>query len=118
MRIFHNFGIFRQEKSQEKRNEISSEQISNWMEYVETRAKELPEKLKISQTIESELKDGWVRSCNRENKKVPMSKMLDFHYELASKYKMRVPIDPKNLAQMIHPHYGYLAEMPVFYKQI
>jgi len=59
------------------------------------------------------LKDAWKRTTEREKNIIPLSKMLDLHYELATKHKMRVPIDPKNLAQMIHPHYGYLTHMPV-----
>ncbi len=83
------------------------------MDYVETRSKELPENLRISNIVEQEVRDAWNRSCPRDSTKIPMPKMIDFHYELATKYKMRVPIDPKNLAQMIHPHYGYLMNMPV-----
>lgn len=73
----------------------------------------LPEKLKMHHLIEEELKDTWVRTTERDNDKLPLHKMLVLHYDLATKYKMRIPIDPKNLAQMIHPHYGYLISMPV-----
>ena len=83
------------------------------MLYVEARSKVLPEKLKITSFIEEELKDAWSRSTDRGSKSLALNKMLEMHYELAIKYKMRIPIDPKNLTQMIHPHYGYLINMPV-----
>ena len=83
------------------------------MEYAEKRAKQLPEKLKVTPTVYNEVKDSWNRYSDRETHKMKLENMLDFHYKLGTLYKMRVPIDPKNLAQMVHPHYGYLASMPV-----
>lgn len=34
--------------------------------------------------------------------------MVDFHHDFAKKFKFRVPLHPKNMQQMIHPHFGYL----------
>ena len=100
-------------RSQEKREYIAKEEIDLWMDYAEKRAEQLPDKLKFTYHIEEEVKDVWNRNSDRDTKRVALNKMLDLHYELGCKYKMRVPIDPKNLSQMIHPHYGYLANMPV-----
>jgi hypothetical protein len=34
--------------------------------------------------------------------------MLAYHHDYAKKLKFKVPLHPKNLMQMIHPHYGYI----------
>jgi len=40
---------------------------------------------------------------------MPASKLVDFHAAFAQKYKFRVPIHPRNLAQVIYPYQGYMA---------
>eukprot|EP00826_Nyctotherus_ovalis_P011205 TRINITY_DN12928_c0_g1_i12.p1 TRINITY_DN12928_c0_g1~~TRINITY_DN12928_c0_g1_i12.p1 ORF type:complete len:247 (-),score=63.98 TRINITY_DN12928_c0_g1_i12:123-863(-) len=106
------FIMNRKARTQEERNEIAEQEIAKWLDYVEMRSKELPEKLKINPLMEKEMRFVWVRTTELEKKAIPLSKMLDLHYAVATKYKMRIPVDPKNLAQMIHPHYGYLISMP------
>jgi hypothetical protein len=39
---------------------------------------------------------------------VPVSEITDMHHELSKRFKFRLPVHPKNLLQLIHPHYGYL----------
>ena len=73
----------------------------------------MPAKLQIKKNIEEELKDIFPRFTDRETQRVALSKMLDFHHEYGQRYRVRIHIDPKNLAQMVHPHYGYLASLPV-----
>lgn len=34
--------------------------------------------------------------------------MIDLHNDFAKKFNFKVPLHPKNLQQMIHPHFGYL----------
>jgi hypothetical protein len=34
--------------------------------------------------------------------------IVDFHGEYAKKFYFKIPLHPKNLFQMIHPHAGYL----------
>lgn len=40
--------------------------------------------------------------------KVKSEELVDFHSDFSKKFKFRVPLHPRNLMQMIHPHYGYL----------
>ena len=40
--------------------------------------------------------------------KVKSEEMVDFHYDYVEKFKFTIPLHPKNIMQMIHPHYGYL----------
>ena len=35
--------------------------------------------------------------------------MTDLHHDYSKKFNFRVPLHPKNLQQMIHPHFGYLS---------
>lgn len=34
--------------------------------------------------------------------------MIEFHNEYSKNFGFKIPIAPKNLFQMIHPHGGYL----------
>lgn len=34
------------------------------------------------------------------------------HGDFSKSFSFRVPLHPKNLAQIIHPHWGYMASMP------
>ena len=38
--------------------------------------------------------------------------MIDSHALFAKNYKFMVPIHPKNLSQLVHPHWGYMSYMP------
>jgi len=39
---------------------------------------------------------------------VPSEKIIDVHQMFAGNFRFKVPIHPKNLAQIIHPHQGYM----------
>ena len=38
--------------------------------------------------------------------------MPDAHSMFAKGYTFNIPINPRNLSQLIHPHQGYMAAMP------
>jgi hypothetical protein len=40
--------------------------------------------------------------------KVKSEEMVDLHQDFAKKFKFKIPLHPRNLMQLIHPHYGYL----------
>jgi hypothetical protein len=40
--------------------------------------------------------------------RIKSEELVDYHHDYAKKFKFRIPLHPKNLMQMIHPHYGYL----------
>lgn len=46
---------------------------------------------------------------NRDTLKVKSADLIDFHAEFAKKFKFKVPLHPRNMAQLIHPFQGYLA---------
>jgi len=43
---------------------------------------------------------------------IPSSELVDFHGNFAKKFRFAVPIHARNLAQMIHPYWGYLSHFP------
>lgn len=43
---------------------------------------------------------------------VDASEIIDAHAMFSKTFTFKVPIHPKNLSQMIHPHQGYMASMP------
>ena len=43
---------------------------------------------------------------------IPSDEIVDFHGNFAKKFRFAVPIHARNLAQMIHPYWGYLSHVP------
>lgn len=54
------------------------------------------------------LRDNFDRFKDRKTHAIKSEEMVDFHHDFAKKFKFRVPLHPKNMQQMIHPHFGYL----------
>lgn len=44
--------------------------------------------------------------------RVSASDVIDAHGMFSKTFQFKVPIHPKNLSQMIHPHQGYMVSMP------
>lgn len=55
------------------------------------------------------LKDAFERFRDRTTAKVPSEKITDAHAQFATTFKFKLPINPKNLAQIINPYQGYMA---------
>ena len=49
---------------------------------------------------------------HRDTLAIASSELVEFHGNFAKKFKFAVPIHALNLAQMIHPYWGYLAHFP------
>lgn len=105
---------FRKERSLAGRVQIAAAEFGAWKGYLDSRkeqiASEMPEYHIDPKTL-SMLKDQFDRLKHRETIGVPGPELIDFHAAFANKFPFTVPIHPRNLAQMIHPHQGYLAAM-------
>lgn len=55
------------------------------------------------------LKDSFDRFRERSSACVPTEKITDVHQLFASHFRFKVPIHPRNLAQIINPFQGYMA---------
>lgn len=49
---------------------------------------------------------------NRDSQRVDAPDLIDVHASFSKTFTFKVPINPRNLSQMIHPHQGYMASMP------
>ena len=58
------------------------------------------------------MKESFDRLRNRDTQCVDSSDVIDSHALFAKNYKFMVPIHPKNLSQLVHPHWGYMSSMP------
>ena len=64
---------------------------------------------KIDDGTNALLSEFFDRFKDRKTFTVHSSKMTKFHGEFSKRWEFRVPLHPKNTAQLIHPFYGYLA---------
>ena len=105
---------FRRTESLEERAEIGKEELAHWLQYVERR-KEVVSKLPeawIEPNSARLLKEAFDRMRDRNTGLVMAPDLVDVHGSFAQTFKFKVPIHPRNLSQMIHPHQGYMANMP------
>lgn len=65
--------------------------------------------LHIDEKTKLLLKEQFDRLKHRDTLGIPSSEIVDFHGSFAKKFRFAVPIHARNLAQMIHPYWGYLA---------
>ena len=92
------------------RKQMAKEEFDAWNAYLEGRKEELKSNtdFQIDQKDLSLLKENFDRFKDRKTHAVKSEEMVDFHHDFAKKFKFRVPLHPKNMQQMIHPHFGYL----------
>jgi hypothetical protein len=58
------------------------------------------------------LRENFDRYKDRKTHSLKAEELVDFHHDYSKKFKLRIPLHPKNLQQLIHPHFGYLASFP------
>ena len=88
---------------------MAKEEFDAWTSYLEERRTALPKPdYEIDQKDFSLLKEHFDRFKDRKTHAVKSEDLVEFHYDFSKKFKFRVPLHPKNMQQMIHPHFGYL----------
>jgi len=95
------------------RKQMAKEEFDLWTGYLETRKQALPDPdYRIEDKDLSLLRENFDRFKDRKLHGVKSEDLVDFHHDFAKKFKFRVPLHPKNMQQMIHPHFGYLCNFP------
>jgi len=101
---------FRRTQDVTARKQISKEEFDAWTGYLELRRAVLPKPdFVIDEKEMSLLKENFDRFKDRKTHAIKAEDLVEFHHDYSKKFKFRVPLHPKNLQQMIHPHFGYLA---------
>jgi hypothetical protein len=103
---------FRQTKDIGQRKKIATEELQSWKNYVETRRGDLPQEFEFTDKMKENFKQSWDIIKNRHENTLQPSKILKVHEEYVKLFKFEIPIDAKNLARLVHPHYAYLASYP------
>lgn len=88
---------------------MAKEEFDAWNEYLEIRREALPKPdFEIDQKDLSLVREQFDRLKDRKTHAIKSEELVEFHYDFARKFKFRIPLHPKNMQQMIHPHFGYL----------
>ena len=101
-------------KGQEAQKQMAKEELEHWLTYVERRKEQcesMPE-TRIDDSAKRLLRESFDRMRSRDTQRVAATDVTDAHATFAKGYTFRVPINPRNLSQLIHPHQGYMASMP------
>lgn len=94
-----------------KRRLLASKEMEAWLAFIDARKDQLKNNpdFTIDAATLVKLKDCFDRHRDRTTARVPSEKIIDVHQMFAGNFRFKVPIHPRNLAQIIHPHYGYMA---------
>ena len=97
------------EESEKK--EIAGEEIRAWLGFLEARKEMLKDNkdFTINPVVHRLLKESFDRERDRKNAKVPSKALVDLHGNFSKVYKLAIPIHPRNLSQIVHPHQGYMS---------
>lgn len=58
------------------------------------------------------IKEQFDRLKHRDTHKLDGMGLIKMHASFADKFEFRIPLHPKNLAQLIHPYQAYLCNFP------
>ena len=99
------------EKDHTARKEIAGEQMKAWLSFLEARKEMLKDNPNFQFNIDTQkmLKESFDRMRDRRTTLVKAKDLIEMHGKFAKVFKLRIPIHPHNLAQMLHPHKGYMA---------
>jgi len=100
-------------KDVQARKQMAKEEFDLWHGYLEARKAVLPSPdYHIEDKDLSLLRENFDRFKDRKTHAVKSEDLVEFHHDFSKKFKFRVPFHPKNMQQMIHPHFGYLCNFP------
>lgn len=98
-----------EEEDLEKRRSLAKKELDAWEKYIDARWDEMPDYMKISKRSEAFLEDFFPRFTERLGTKLKAERVLEFHHQIVkSNNYFEVPLHGKNMAQLVHPYWGYL----------
>lgn len=101
-------------KDPEERRSIAKQEIEAWKQYVDSRWDEMPDYMKISKRSVTFLNDHFPRFTERLGTNLKAERVLEFHHSIVDSDRyFNVPLHGKNLAQLVHPYWGYLQQFRV-----
>ena len=105
---------FRNQFNIAAKQSIAQQELQHWLTYFD-RKKEMLQKQPefwIEDSSVHLLKEAFDRMRNRDTSCVNAPDLIEVHGNFAKAFQFKVPINPRNLSQLIHPHQGYMASMP------
>mmetsp|Transcript_27223 Transcript_27223/g.36378 ORF Transcript_27223/g.36378 Transcript_27223/m.36378 type:complete len:268 (-) Transcript_27223:1187-1990(-) len=99
---------------QKAQQELAKAELDHWLTYMERRKEQCDSQIEtqIPTTTLKYLKDAFDRLRDRNTQRVKGADLIEAHSLFAKGYEFRIPINPRNMSQMIHPHQGYMVAMP------
>jgi hypothetical protein len=100
-------------ESLEVKQKVAKIELELWVKYINERLEVLADSFKLKATAHARLQKIWNKFLNRGEDTVECSRFLEFHNLYIDEYNFEIPIDDRSLMEMLHPHYGYLTNLPV-----
>jgi hypothetical protein len=100
-----------QTKTIEEKVKLARLGISNWKEFLEKESQNLPEEeFSVREGTLIKLQDIWMRFKKRNKQTITAEEVLPFHNEFTKHYQFDIPLHYKNIAMMLHPHWGFFCK--------
>lgn len=97
--------------SSTERNKLAQENHLSWAKFRDSLEEKLEPEHRINPVTIANLKELFERFKYRNKETIKAEEILPFHYELTKNWEFDVPIHSKNMAHMLHPHWGYLTKL-------
>jgi hypothetical protein len=98
--------------SSETKKRIAKAELLQWHKYINSRTEANPLDFEVPEPIAMKFRKLWDKLRNRGEENISCSRMLDFHFEYIEHFKFDLNIDEVCLSELVHPHFGYLTNMP------
>jgi len=104
--------IYAKTRENAERILVAKQEIDAWKNYIDARKHDLPIDFQIEPGFKDSIKDLWERYVDMKTNTLAAPKLVDFHADLAKKFKFQIPLDPQNITKMIMPFQGYMCAYP------
>lgn len=103
---------FSSAKSVEERVPLAQDSLKRWVSFFDSTAEKLKgeEDYQIKEDTLIKMEEMFGRHKRRDKLTIQAEEVLPFHNEFARYHRLDIPIHPKNLAMLLHPHWGYLCK--------
>jgi hypothetical protein len=102
---------YSQTKNLDQKVILAKNSITLWNDYITNEYNNLSKDVyQVNESTRYNMKEIFDRYKNRNKSTLPAEELIGFHYEFAKNNEFHIPIHNKNIATMLHPHWGYLCK--------
>lgn len=103
---------FRVATSVEDKLQVAKAELALWHKYIGVRTEARPEEFVLKERTIANFRRIWDQLKDKGSENLSCSKALDLFLEYIDRFPFDINVDKVCISEMIHPHFGYLTNMP------